>query len=77
MVRCGDCADFLVQSANSAANTGFCKAFLDEDGLGTETDIYMDAGKCPKFVALERVRTNVSEFTWDPNLRMARGFDEK
>jgi hypothetical protein len=77
MVRCGDCSNFLVQSANSAANIGFCKAFLDEDGLGTEKDIYLDAGKCPKFVVLERVRTNVSEFTWDPNLRMARGFDEK
>jgi len=77
MVRCGDCVNFLVQSANSAANIGFCKAFLDADGLGMEKDIYMDAGKCPKFVALERVRTNASEFMWDPNLRMARGFDEK
>ena len=45
--------------------------------MGTEKDIYMDAAKCPKFAALGRIRTNVSEFTWDPNLRMARGFDEK
>ena len=51
MVRCGDCANLFVQSANSAANTGFCKAFLDEDGLGTERDIYMDAGKCPSLLS--------------------------
>jgi len=77
MIRCGDCSNFFVQSANSAANTGLCRAFLDEEGLGEERDIYMDAGKCPKFVAIDRVRTNVSEFMWNPNLRMARGFEEK
>ncbi|MDI6776506.1 MAG: hypothetical protein QMD03_04570 [Syntrophales bacterium] len=77
MVRCGDCSNFLVQGANSAANIGLCKVFLDADGLGTEKDIYMDASKCPKFAALDRVRTNVSEFMWNPNLRTARGFDEK
>ena len=77
MGRCGDCMNFIPQSANSAANMGICKAFLDEDGLGKETDIYMDASKCEKFEQIDRVRTNVSEFMWNPNLRMAKGFDEK
>lgn len=77
MSRCGDCSNFLPQSMNSAANEGICKAFLDEDGLGKEADIYMDASECPKFIEEERIRTNVSEFMWNPNLRMAKGFDEK
>ena len=62
MIRCGDCSNFFVQSANSAANTGLCRAFLDEEGLGEERDIYMDAGKCPKFVVLERVTAILGEY---------------
>ena len=77
MPRCGDCSNFLPQSINSAANLGLCKVLLDEDGLGKETDLYADASGCAEFVEQERIRTNVSEFMWNPNLRMAKGFDEK
>ena len=77
MSRCGDCKNFLPQGANSAANTGLCKGILDEDGLGQETDIYKDAADCPKYEGMDRVRTNVSEFMYNSNLRVGRGFDEK
>ena len=77
MPRCGDCCNFIPQLSNAAANTGVCKAFLDEDGLGKETDIYGDVGDCPKFEELERIRTDGSEFMVHHNLRIAKGFDEK
>jgi len=75
--RCGDCNNFLPNSSNSAANDGLCKVLIEDDGLGRIVDVYMDAGKCDKFEAIDRVRTNVGEFMWDPKLRVARGFDEK
>ena len=77
MARCGDCKNFLPQAANSAANTGLCKGILDEDGLGKEVDMYADINDCPKFEEQDRIRTNVSEFMMNSNLRMGRGFDEK
>ncbi|KFD41781.1 hypothetical protein HY02_05565 [Peptococcaceae bacterium SCADC1_2_3] len=77
--RCGDCKKFLPQNTNSAANDSFCLAEeLMVDGLSKETDLYSEiAEKCVYFEELDRVRTNTSEFTWDPQLRSARGFDEK
>jgi len=39
--------------------------------------IEVNAGSCPNFKELERVRTNTSEFMWDPLLRTASGFEEK
>ncbi|RJQ26005.1 MAG: hypothetical protein C4589_10360 [Peptococcaceae bacterium] len=77
MPRCGDCKNIIIQSSNSAAREGYCNAQLDECGLGKEVTIYLDAGKCPYFVAQERIRTEVSEFMWDQSLRVARGFEEK
>ncbi|MDY6854796.1 MAG: hypothetical protein SWO11_08830 [Thermodesulfobacteriota bacterium] len=77
MFRCGDCPNFLPQSINSAANVGLCKAILNEEGLGKETDLYADASGCAEFHEQERIRTNVSEFMWNLHLRMAKGFDEK
>lgn len=78
MPVCGDCKHFLPQNTNSAANDGSCLAQM-VDGLAEETDIYMDVAKCPvkSFEPSDRVRTNISEFTWDPLLRSARGFEEK
>jgi len=76
MRRCGDCKNFLPQNTNSAADDGTCMAIL-EDGIGIEVGIYQDAAKCSSFEELDRVRTNMEEFTWDPLLRSARGFDEK
>lgn len=75
--RCGDCKNFIPSSSNHAAEDGVCNAYIEEDGLGKEVTLYMNASKCQNFLELERVRTNVSEFMWDQNLRMARGFDEK
>lgn len=77
MPKCGDCRSFQPNGANPAANTGLCFALLDEDGLPTPADLYADAAKCPRFTALERIRTKTSEFMGDPYLRIARGFDEK
>lgn len=77
--RCGDCQNFLSQNTNSAANEGFCLVEeLKEDGLPKGVDLYSEiAEKCPYFKEIERVRTDTFEFTWDPALRSARGFDEK
>jgi hypothetical protein len=77
--RCGDCKNFLPQNTNSAANDGFCLAEeLMEDGLSKEVDLYSEiAEKCVYFKEIDRVRTDFFEFTWDPLLRSARGFDEK
>ena len=77
MPRCGDCKNIWLRSGNQAADTAVCTAKLDEDGLGTETTIYTDAADCPQFEQLERVRTDTYQFMSEPNLRVARGFDEK
>ncbi len=77
MPQCGDCRNFQPAGANPAANTGLCFGMLDEDGLPTPADLYADASECPKFTALDRIRTRTSEFMGDPYLRIARGFEEK
>ncbi|MDY6844908.1 MAG: hypothetical protein SVW57_12535 [Thermodesulfobacteriota bacterium] len=77
MPKCGDCKNIWVQIGNSAADGALCNAQLDEEGLGMETTIYTDAGNCPHFEQLERVRTDVYQFMHEPGLRTARGFDEK
>ena len=78
MPTCGDCENFQPAGANAAANTGICRAFVDEDGLAKMADLYMDASECEKFTPLDRIRTRTSEFmSSDPNLRLAKGFDEK
>lgn len=75
MPTCGDCTSF---QPYYAANTGLCRAFLDEDGLPMPADLYADASKCPKFTAIDRIRTKTSEFmSTDHHLRLARGFEEK
>ena len=76
MPRCGDCKNILL-SRDAAADDALCTARLDDDGLGMETTIYADAGDCPYFEPLERVRTDTYQFMTEPNLRVARGFDEK
>ncbi|MDY6916633.1 MAG: hypothetical protein SVP26_01615 [Chloroflexota bacterium] len=77
MPKCGDCNNFQPVGANPAANTGLCVALLDEDGLPKPTDLYADASECPKFDAMDRIRTKTSEFMGDHYLRIARGFDER
>lgn len=77
MPRCGDCKHFAPFGANSAASIGICRGILDKDGLGKEVNLYADIDGCPKYQEQDRIRTNVSEFGFGQNLRMARGFDEK
>lgn len=77
MPRCGDCKNLWIQTGNSAADDAWCQAQLDEDGLGKETTLYTDAGNCPYFEQLERVRTDTYQFMHEPSLRSARGFDER
>jgi hypothetical protein len=77
-LRCGDCKNFIVDCANSAASEGICNVFLDDEGMPMIVNVYdTKAGKCEKFEAQERIRTDHSEFTWEPTQRAMRGFDEK
>ncbi|MDY6844571.1 MAG: hypothetical protein SVW57_10820 [Thermodesulfobacteriota bacterium] len=76
MPRCGDCK-YIWLGGDAAADNAICRAQLDEDGLCTETTIYSDAGNCPHFEQLERVRTDTYQFMNEPLVRVARGFDEK
>jgi len=77
MARCGDCEYFIVQSVNLGAQYGFCNAFIQDDGMGKEANLYDNADKCSKFKELSRVRTDTSEFTYDPLLRAPVSFEEK
>ena len=77
MRRCGDCKHFVVDGANSAASEGVCMAKIGDDFMPEIADVYNNADKCEKFEELERVRTDHSEFTWEPGQRAMAGFDEK
>ena len=77
VLRCGDCKNFLNQSNNSAAEDGYCMSQIQDDGLGLEVSVYAEfPAKCKFFEQIDRLRTDTSEFSWDPSLRTARGFDE-
>lgn len=73
----GHCKYFVTPSSNSAANNGYCNAITDKDGLPLEINIYGNASECAKFEELDRIRTNISEFSWDETVRAQRGFDER
>lgn len=76
--RCGDCKHFIVDCANAAASEGICNAVLDDEGMPAIADAYSTKGEiCENFEAMDRIRTDQSEFTWDPTQRAMRGFDEK
>ena len=77
MPKHGDCKHFLPETTNVAASEGMCEAKRDEDGLPEFVNMYDDIGDCELYEPAERIRTNSSEFTWDKNVRAARGFDEK
>jgi hypothetical protein len=51
---------------------------MDDEGMPTITNVYdKKAATCEKFEPQERIRTDHSEFTWEPTQRAMRGFDEK
>lgn len=77
MARCGDCKNFIVQSSYLGSEAGWCNAYIQDDGMGKEANLYDDASKCPKFEELDRVRTDTLEFTYDPLLRAPMSFEEK
>ena len=77
-LRCGDCRFFIVDGANSAATEGVCNAIIDGEGMPAIVEVYdTKADNCKKFEEQERIRTDHSEFTWEPTQRAMRGFDEK
>ena len=76
--RCGDCKGFIVDGANSAASEGICNLIIDDEGMPMIADVYdTRAETCEKFTEQDRIRTDHSEFTWEPTQRAMRGFDEK
>lgn len=77
MAKCGECENFVVQGDYLGADTGYCNAFLQDDGLGKEVSLYDDSSNCLKFKELDRVRTDTLEFTYDPLLRAPIIFEEK
>ena len=77
MPRHGDCKHFLPDRTNAAAEEGVCLAILDEESMPLIVNVYGDIEGCDKFEALERVRTDHSQFSWQSDVRAGRGFDEK
>ena len=77
MPKHGDCKFFIPETTNAAASEGLCDVRRDEEDLPMFVNMYDDIEGCELYEAAERIRTNASEFTWDKNIRVARGFEEK
>ncbi len=74
-MACGKCKNFR-QSSVSAAGDGMCSVIKD----GEQNKVVFDnteASDCSQFILLERIRTDTSEFMWDPEFRPQRQLDEK
>ena len=72
---CGKCKNYR-QNSTSAAGDGFCTVIKD----GTQNKVVFDntdAASCPQYAELDRVRTDTSEFMWDPQFRPQRQIHEK
>jgi len=74
---CGYCKHFMLPSSNTGADDGFCNAIIMEDGIGKEVGLREDASKCSKFERVDRIRTNTSQFMWDPSVRVQADFEEE
>ncbi len=72
---CAMCRNFRQNSA-SAAGDGFCAAIKDGEKNKVVFD-NTDAADCPQFVEIDRMRTDTSEFMWDPTFRPQRQLREK
>jgi len=72
---CGMCRHFR-QNSTSAAGDGFCAAIKE----GTQNKVVFDntdAAACEQFAEIDRIRTDTSEFMWDPQFRPQRQLHEK
>ncbi len=72
---CGKCKNFR-QNSVSAAGDGMCSVIKQDEGSKVVFD-NTDAADCPQFLLIERIRTDTSEFMWDPDFRPQRQMDEK
>ena len=72
---CGKCKNFR-QNSVSAAGDGMCSVIKEDEGSKVVFD-NTDAADCPQFLLIERIRTDTSEFMWDPDFRPQRQMDEK
>ncbi|RJQ32407.1 MAG: hypothetical protein C4589_00725 [Peptococcaceae bacterium] len=74
-LACGKCENFR-QNAVSATGDGWCSVQKEGEASKVVFD-NTDAGKCSFYKEIDRIRTNVSEFTWDVHFRPQRQLDEK
>ena len=72
---CGMCKNFR-QSSASATGDGICAVIKDGEQNKVAFD-NTDASGCPQFLEIERMRTDTSEFMWDPDFRPQRQMHEK
>jgi len=72
---CGKCKNFR-QNSVSAAGDGMCSVIKEGESSRVVFD-NTDATECPQFLLIERIRTDTSEFMWDPEFRPQRQMDEK
>ena len=72
---CAMCQHFRQNSA-SAAGDGYC-AVLKDGELNKLVFDNTDAAECPQFTEIDRIRTDTSEFMWDPQFRPQRQLHEK
>lgn len=72
---CAMCKNFRQNSA-SAAGDGLCSAIKQGEQNKVVFD-KTDASECPKFLEIDRVRTDTSEFMWDTEFRPQRQLHEK
>ncbi len=72
---CGKCEHFRQHSA-SAAGDGHC-AVIVENELNKVVFDNTDASQCSQYKEIDRIRTDTSEFMWDPTFRPQRQIEEK
>jgi hypothetical protein len=72
---CATCKNFRQNSA-SATGDGLCSVIKTGEQNKVVFD-NTDASGCPQFLEMERMRTDTSEFMWDPEFRPQRQLHEK
>ena len=72
---CAMCKNFR-QNSVSATGDGMCSVIKEDEHNKVVFD-NTEASDCPRFLLIERIRTDTSEFMWDPEFRPQRQLDEK
>jgi len=72
---CAMCSNFR-QSSASAAGDGICSVIKHDEQNRVVFD-NTDASDCGQFLEMDRMRTDTSEFMWDPEFRPQRQLHEK